>query len=363
MFGNTLDEEGFESQISALFCQDFSVEDGAAGCEAPGTIPPTDGPQGAAERNPLVSIIIVTRNTRDLLREAIRSVEASRTSFPTELVLVDNGSTDGTAEEIPLAFPKAVYLRSSRNLGFAAAVDRAAKRSRGKYLLLLNSDARLEPDALERAVRWMEAAPQCGVAGAQLHNEDGSLQNSIANFPSLWTELGNRSLLRRFFPARFPGKERSVDHPTVVDSVIGACFLTRADLWQRLHGMDEGFFFFLEETDFCYRARQAGFLVYHLPDVHVWHGQGRSAAASPAAARIEYWRSRYRYFALHAPRSHQICLRIALPIRLVAELAGDLLIFPFQRTRPRFRERLGVRWSLLLWHLAGRPERMGLPRE
>ncbi|MDD4932368.1 MAG: glycosyltransferase family 2 protein [Methylacidiphilaceae bacterium] len=339
------------------------MKNGTAGCQAPATIPSTGSPRSGSEKNPLVSIILVARNTRDLLHEAIRSVGASRVSFETELVLVDNGSTDGTAEEIPHAFPKALYLRSSRNLGFAAAVDRAAERSRGKYLLLLNSDARLEPDALERAVRWMEANPQCGVAGAQLRNEDGSLQNSIANFPSLWTELGNKALLRRFFSSRFPGKERPAAGPTVVDSVIGAFFLTRADLWQRLRGMDEGFFFFLEETDFCYRARQAGFFVYHLPDVQVWHGKGRSAAASPAGARIEYWRSRYRYFALHAPRSHQICLRIVLPLRLVAELAGDLLLFPFRRGRPRFRERLRVRWSLLLWHLAGRPERMGLPRD
>ncbi|MGD9896971.1 MAG: glycosyltransferase family 2 protein [Candidatus Methylacidiphilaceae bacterium] len=312
---------------------------------------------------PLVSVIIVARNTRELLREAISSVEASRVHFDTEILVVDNGSTDGTAEEIPPAFPKILYLRSSCNLGFAAAVDRAAQRSRGKYLLLLNSDARLEPDALERAIRWMEANPKCGVAGAQLRNEDGSPQNSIANFPSLWTELANKALLRRLFPYRFPGKERPVDHPLVVDSVIGAFFLTRADLWQRLGGLDEGFFFFLEETDFCYRARQAGFAVHHLPDVHVWHGKGRSAATSPAAARIEYWRSRYRYFDLHATRLEQIVLRVALPARLVAELIGDLLIFPFRRTRPRFQERLGVRWSLLLWHLAGQPDRMGLPRD
>ncbi|VVM06515.1 partial N-acetylglucosaminyl-diphospho-decaprenol L-rhamnosyltransferase, partial [Methylacidimicrobium cyclopophantes] len=243
------------------------------------------------------------------------------------------------------------------------AVDRAAERSRGKYLLLLNSDARLEPDALERAVQWMEANPQCGVAGAQLRNEDGSPQNSIANFPNLWTELGNKALLRRLFPERFPGKERPTDRPRTVDSVIGAFFLTRADLWKRLRGMDEGFFFFLEETDFCYRARQAGFLVHHLPDVHVWHGKGRSAASAPAEARIEYWRSRYRYFALHAPRGEEICLRIALPLRLVCELAGDLLLFPFFRGQPRYRERMKTRWALLRWHLAGKPDRMGLPRD
>lgn len=315
------------------------------------------------DAKPLVSIIIVTRNTLALLREAIRSVEASRISFALELILVDNGSTDGTAEEIPRDFPEALYLRSAHNLGFAAAVDRGAERSRGKYLLLLNSDARLDPDALEHAVQWMETNPQCGVAGAQLRNDDGSPQNSIANFPNLWTELSNKALLRRLFPNRYPGKERPATQPIVVDSVIGAFFLTRADLWQRLRGMDEGFFFFLEETDFCFRAQQAGSAVYHLPDVQVWHGKGRSAAASPAAARIEYWRSRYRYFELHAPLWHQICLHIVLPLRLVAELAGDLLIFPFQRDRPRFRERMGIRWALLRWHMAGRPDQMGLPRD
>ncbi|VVM07082.1 partial O-antigen biosynthesis protein, partial [Methylacidimicrobium cyclopophantes] len=95
------------------------------GCRATGPMPPKQLSGESGGTAPLVSVIIVTRNTRELVREAIRSVESSRVSFETELLLVDNGSTDGTSEEIPRSFPKAVYLRSSHNLGFAAAVDRA----------------------------------------------------------------------------------------------------------------------------------------------------------------------------------------------------------------------------------------------
>ena len=250
-----------------------------------------------------------------------------------------------------------------RNVGFARGVNFAARGAGGDFVLLLNSDARLAPDALRLAVEWLRADPGCGVAGAQLLHADGKKQNSIANFPSLATELLNKFLLRTLWPKRFPGKEQEYGEPMEVESVIGAFFLVRREVWEKLGGMDERFFFFLEETDFCLRARQAGFATVHLPQVHVWHGQGQTAKQDLAAARIEYWRSRYAYFAKHQSQAVRIVLRSGLLLRLVVDSAvsGLLTALTLGQSR-RWREKFAVHRALLLWHWQGCPAGAGLPR-
>lgn len=310
-----------------------------------------------------LSVIIVTRNTCALTCDAVRSVLASQVSLNQELFVVDNGSTDGTDEAIARQFPTVHYLRSATNLGFARATNWAGGNAQGEFILLLNSDAKLSPDTLVTGVSWMRAHPECGVAGGQLLHADGTLQNSIANFPSLATELLNKSLLRWLFPNRFPGKEQRWPAPRQVETIVGAFFLTRKKLWLALGGMDERFFFFLEETDFCLRAQRAGGLVFHLPQLKIWHGQGQSAKSIPAAARIEYWRSRYRYFAKNHGRLTLLVLRVGLFARLVADwLASACITAVTLGSSLRWNNKFAVYQALLIWHLRFCPGDMGLPR-
>jgi hypothetical protein len=250
-----------------------------------------------------------------------------------------------------------------RNVGFARGVNLAVCSAKGAFFLLLNSDAWLEPDALRLAVEWLRANPGCGIAGAQLFYSDGKKQNSIANFPSLATELLNKFVLRTLWPDRFPGKEQEYREPVEVQSVIGAFFLVRRDVWEKLGGMDERFFFFLEETDFCLRARQAGFSTMHMPQVRVWHGQGQTAKQDLPAARIEYWRSRYAYFAKHRSLAARIALRCGLLLRLMIDslFSGLLTAFTLGQAQ-RWREKLEVHRALIFWHLRGCPDGVGLPR-
>ena len=310
-----------------------------------------------------VSVILLTRNTCRQTREAIESVLSSSGALTKEIFVIDNGSTDETPVVLPSAFPEIHYLHTGRNLGFARGVNLAAREATGKFLLLLNSDARLAQDDLALAVDWMRATPRCGVAGAQLYHADGRKQNSIANFPSLATELLNKFLLRRLWPQRFPGKEQEFREPVEVESVIGAFFLVRRSLWEQLGGMDERFFFFLEETGFCLRARQAGFATMHLPQVRVWHGQGQTAKQNLAAARIEYWRSRYAYFAKHQSSPACLALRCGLLLRLLVDsLVSGLLTAITLGQAQRLREKFAVHRALLWWHLRGCPSGVGLPR-
>ena len=310
-----------------------------------------------------VSVILLTRNTCQRTREAIESVLSSADTLTKEIHVIDNGSTDETPGVLPAAFPEIHYLRLERNVGFARGVNLAAREARGELFLLLNSDARLAPDALRLAVEWMRANPGCSIAGAQLLHADGRKQNSIANFPSLATELLNKFLLRTLWPKRFPGKEQEYREPVEVESVIGAFFLVRREMWEKLGGMDERFFFFLEETDFCLRARQAGFATMHLPQVCVWHSQGQTAKQDLPAARIEYWRSRYAYFAKHRSAAIQTVLRCGLLMRLLVDsaISGVFAALTLGQSR-RWREKFAAHRALLTWHLRGCPAGVGLPR-
>ena len=308
-------------------------------------------------------MIIVTRDTSALTCTAVRSVFESVDSLTKQVVVVDNGSKDDTPLVLPRDFPAMKYIRSETNLGFSRANNLGARVANGEFFLLLNSDARLKPDSLDLALSWMRKHPECGIAGGQLLNSDGSAQNSIANFPSLATELLNKSLLRRLFPRRFPGKEQHYPEPVEVESLIGAFMLVRAAVWTAIGGLDERYFFFLEETDFCLEARRRGWKVFHLPNVYIWHGQGKSVSSMPAAARIEYWRSRYVYFRKHHNRFTQTALVAGLGFRLLLGWLGNFVALAVcLGMNARVWHKFRLQTALLKWHLRGRPAECGLPR-
>ncbi|MBM4309106.1 MAG: glycosyltransferase family 2 protein, partial [Deltaproteobacteria bacterium] len=188
-----------------------------------------------------------------------------------EVFVVDNGSMDGSVEAVRVGFPEAIVIQNSTNLGFAQANNQALRLAKGKYILLLNPDTQVKEGAIETLKVFMDNHPKAGAVGAQLLNSDGSKQNSIANFPSLATELLNKSLLRWLFPDRFPGKERDYNEPIEVESVIGACMMVRREAIEQVGLLDEDYFLFLEETDWCYRMKKAGWKVYHVPQADVYH--------------------------------------------------------------------------------------------
>jgi GT2 family glycosyltransferase len=199
------------------------------------------------------------------------------------------------------------------------------------------------------------------VVGAQLLNPDGSKQNSIANFPSLATELLNKSLLRRFFPDRFPGKERDYPEPVEVDSVIGAGMMVRRDTMEQVGLLDEGYFLFLEETDWCYRMRKAGWKIYHDPRVEIYHFQGKSAEREKSRARVEYYRSRYHFFKKNRGGLHWFVLLVGLITRLCVELIFTSLACLYTLfIIGKWKNKLSIYAYLLWWHLRFCPEEMGL---
>ena len=304
-----------------------------------------------------ISVIIVTRNTYALTCAAIESVEHSADALRKEIFVIDNGSSDDTPRLIQQRFPTVHYLYVTSNLGFAKANNQAAKQATGRFLLLLNSDAAVQPESLSMTIAWLDAHPDCGVVGAQLLNPDGTRQNSIANWPTLATELLNKSLLRRLWPKRYPGKGQTFFEPVAVESVVGAFMLIRRETWDAIGGLDERYFFFLEETDFCLQARRRGWKIMHLPQVHVWHGQGQTAKRVPVSVRIEYWRSRYRYFAKNNGSLTYVVLTAGLCVRLIVNWVVSGLLYGKNQY---WRNKWQINHALVQWHLRGRPDYVGL---
>src|SRR4030067_1949657 len=261
--------------------------------------------------------IIVNWKTKEYLLHCIDSILQKKGSRPMEIIVIDNGSRDRSREEVKRQFPGLRLIENGRNLGFAKAVNQGLRVSSGRYLLLLNPDTQLREGAIENLVSFMESHAEAGVAGAQLLDGDGSKHNSIANFPSLTTELLNKNLLRRLFPKKFPGKEKDYPEPIEVDSVIGACMTVRRDVLDQVGLLDEDYFLFLEETDWCYRIKRAGWRIYYVPHAEVYHFQGKSAEAVKKRATVEFYRSRYHFFRKHRDGFQFFILLMGLVIKLI----------------------------------------------
>jgi GT2 family glycosyltransferase len=308
-----------------------------------------------------LSIIIVNWNTRNLLLQCLNSIYRTVKTIEMEVWVVDNGSKDGSVAAAVERFPETKFIQNKVNFGFARANNQVLNTAAGGYLLLLNPDTQVSKGAVEKLISFMDGHPEVGVAGAQLLNSDGLKQNSIANFPSLATELFNKSLLRWLFPKRFPGKERNYSEPVEVDSVIGACMMVRRDAINQVGLLDKEYFLFLEETDWCYRIKKAGWKIYHVPQAEVYHFQGKSAEVEKKKAKIEYYRSRYYFFKKNKGNLQWVILLVGLLIRLGFELlfmaaASVVTFFAIKG----WRKRLAIYTYLFWWHLKLCPEDMGL---
>jgi len=308
-----------------------------------------------------LSIVIVNWNTKEYLLRCLGSIFKLGQRMNWEVIVIDNGSQDGSGMEVKKSFPFVHLVENEKNLGFAKAANQGLQKASGRYALLLNPDTQVKGEAIEQLRSFMETHLEAGVAGPQLLNSDGSKQNSIANYPSLATELLNKSLLRWLFPKKFPGKERDYSEPVEVDSVIGACMIVRRDAIDQVGLLDEDYFLFLEETDWCYRMAKVGWKIYHVPQAEVDHFQGKSAETVKKRARVEFYRSRYHFFKKNRGSLQWFILLCGLMIRLGFEFLGMLLVSLVTFfTIKGWRKKLSIYAYLMWWHLRFCPEEMRL---
>lgn len=252
---------------------------------------------------PEASVIIVSFNTRDILRACLDSLYTAIGRRAIEVIVIDNASRDASSDMVAREFPQAQLLRSTTNLGFAAANNLGFKLAQGRYVILLNPDAQVEADAFANAILRMDASPEVGMAGGRLVDGNGRDQPSARRFPSLLNEVLVISGLAARFPrsrlfGRFDRTWADPAQPADVDWVPGAFAIMRHDALRAVGHFDERFFLYYEEVDLCRRFKAAGWQIWYWPDIVIRHLGGESsktvenAEISSSGSQLVLWRMR-----------------------------------------------------------------------
>jgi GT2 family glycosyltransferase len=303
-----------------------------------------------------VSLIIVNWNTRDLLRKCLRSVSGAAKLVRSEVLVVDNGSSDGSAGMVRHEFPWVRLIEAGSNLGFARANNIAIRESRGCYVCLVNSDVVLLDGCIDRMVFYMDGEPAIGILGPRVLNADGTLQTSCRGTPTLWNTTCRALGLDRCLPRwpLFSGLQMTYwNHDGIrsVDGILGCVWTVRRTAIDRVGLLDERFFMYAEDMDYCYRCRMAGWDVVYYPKAEVIHYGGASSRDAPTRSYVEANRSSFLYWAKY----YGIAQRAGFyGVILVGELMriarGGALYLRVSRRREA-RHKIGRSVSCVLWLL------------
>lgn len=274
-----------------------------------------------------VSIIIVSYNTAHLTKACLESLRLAKGEK--EVLVVDNASTDGSAEMVKIHFPEVTLIENSINLGFGAANNVALARAQGEYIVFLNPDTVVKPDAIEKAVRFMEENPQVGIAGGRILNPDGSEQESVS--------------------LRYPGEKYTSGETKHlagrIACILGAFMIGRKSILDEIRGFDEDFFLYGEDEDLCWRIRERGYEVGYIPEAEVFHWGGMSERNTPPpeimkkklAAEQLFWKKHYRPHTIHRiKRAYRIKAKWRLlTLALESLIRGNNEILQNKRARYR----------------------------
>ena len=238
-----------------------------------------------------LSIVIVNLNTKDLTVGCIKSIEKEAKDLKFEVLLTDNGSNDGSVEALKKIKEEEYWkdrftlILNDTNTGYAKANNQGIRAAKGKYILLLNNDTVVHPNALQSLVSFAEITPDAGVIGSRLLNIDGTLQMSCYHFPTITNAikeywLGKKGLFEKFAPRG--------DSPVTVDSVVGASFLITPEAKKKVGILDERYFAYFEDIDYCRQTWKQGLKVYYLPTSVITHYHG--ATFKKLANEAERWK-------------------------------------------------------------------------
>ncbi len=297
---------------------------------------------------PLLSIVIVSFNTRELLRRCLLSVfdnpahripeawaaatygpaqlqsPSTPEPIPIELLVVDNDSKDGSAEMVSEQFPGVRLIRLGANAGFARASNAGLRESRGELLLLLNPDTELLDSALVQMAGFLTTHPSVGAVGPALVYPDGRHQHAAFRFPTLWMSLFdffpmNHQLIDSRLNGRYP--IRGGDTPFPIDHPLGAAIMMKRETLEEVGLLDEAFFMYCEEIDWCMRAKRSGWQIYQVPSARVIHHAAQSSRQFREKMLVELHKSRYRLFRKHYSPAFVAAHRAITRLGIAREIA------------------------------------------
>jgi GT2 family glycosyltransferase len=314
---------------------------------------------------PDVSLVLVNYNTAYLFDELFAALAASRGALKLQVILIDNASRDGSVNILRTKYPNVELIENTMNVGFGRANNQALPWVRGRYMLLLNTDAFVAPDTLQTTLDFMDAHPRCGVLGVKLVGRDGALQPSCRYFPTPWNVFLARTGLKRFFPGTRLVDDMSWDHASVreCDWVPGCFYLVRREVIERVGLFDPRFFLYYEEIDHCRRVRQAGWSVTYCPFTQVMHVAGESAATDgPLTSGRQIFErqieSELLYFRKHYGMTGVLASALLMTLSDVIKAGSGLLRHGDPaRTASALQHAWGVLGLLFDTRLASRPTR------
>jgi GT2 family glycosyltransferase len=284
-----------------------------------------------------ISVCIVTYQARDYLKDCLKSLEENTHDHKYEMIVVDNGSHDGTRELIRSSFPEARLIENSVNAGFTQPMNQALKLSNGRYVLQLNPDTVILPGALDKLVAFMSSQSEVGICGPKVLNRDGSLQKSCRRGESRPLAVLSYFLgLSNIFPDKKVFGEYQMSymdendtHP--VAGVAGSCMMIRREVIDRIGFLDERFYAYQEDADYCFRARQAGWKVYYYPEAQIIHYGGKGGSrVHPYRSIFEWHRSYWLYYKKNLSQDYFVLFNWLYYLLMLIKLAITLIVNIFR---------------------------------
>jgi GT2 family glycosyltransferase len=286
----------------------------------------------AALNAPVVSVCIVTYHARDVLRDCLSSLYQN-TRLPFEVIVVDNGSEDGVGEMLRQEYPQVCMIQNDHNTGYTFPMNQALKAGRGQFLMQLNPDTIILPDAVDHLVAFMQAHPEVGISGPKVLNRDHTLQKPCRRGdPRPWAVFTYFFGLSTLFPrSRLFGQylvsyiDENATHP--VAGVAGSCMLIRRQVVDQIGYLDERFFAYQEDADYCYRTRQAGWQVYYVPQSQIIHYGGLGGSRVEPYRSIYAWhRSYFIYYQKHLAKDYFFLFNWIYYLAMILKLLSALLV-------------------------------------
>lgn len=252
-----------------------------------------------------LSIIIVSWNTEELLRKCLYSIYENNKEISFEVFVVDNNPKDKTVEMVKKEFPSVNLIVNTKNLGFAKANNQAISKSRGEFVMLLNPDTEIIDNSLIEMVNFLEKREDIGVLGPKLLNSDKSWQPSTRRFPTPLNQLVILFKLHHIFPRlkiyrKYLMRDFDGKSEREVDQIMGAAFLIRREVIKKIGALDERYFIWFEEVDYCKMVKEAGWKVYYNPEFKIIHHGGESfIQLGTLKKQYRYFSSMIKYFLKH----------------------------------------------------------------
>lgn len=279
---------------------------------------------------PRLTTVIVTWNSVKDIGPCLESLQQQ--GIEQQIIVVDNASTDGTAQLVKKQFPSVELIALPTNIGFAAGCNRGSQQAQAPWLLLLNPDIIVPPHTLLKWLQWADQQVKLGASGPKLLNPDNSLQPSVRRFPSFGIMIILLLKLHRLYPAllnKYLAKDFNYSQPAIVDQVMGAATLTPKVIYERLRGLDKKFFVWFEEVDYCYRLRQVGLDVWYNPQVSLTHTGGQSFTQTKSVVKHQQFvKSLLYYSRKHFSFWQYLILVILIPLSWL--IFGLSLLVPSQ---------------------------------